>query len=40
MPEALLRLGELEWEDARDGFLVDFQAVGSDARPISAGEPP
>lgn len=26
MPEALLRLGELEWEDARDAFLSKFQA--------------
>src|SRR6188768_940704 len=25
MPEALLRMGELEWEDARDTFLADFQ---------------
>ena len=25
MPEALLRLGELEWEDARDDFLARFQ---------------
>jgi TolA-binding protein len=24
MPEALMRLGELQWEDARDQFLVDF----------------
>ena len=24
MPEALMRLGELEWEDSRDQFLVDF----------------
>jgi tetratricopeptide (TPR) repeat protein len=26
MPEALLRMGELEWEDARDTFLSAFQA--------------
>jgi tetratricopeptide (TPR) repeat protein len=25
MPEALLRLGELEWENARDQFLVEFK---------------
>ncbi|MEO8905284.1 MAG: tetratricopeptide repeat protein [Polyangiaceae bacterium] len=25
MPEALLRMGELEWEDARDTFLEHFQ---------------
>jgi tetratricopeptide (TPR) repeat protein len=25
MPEALLRLGELEWENARDQFLEDFK---------------
>jgi len=25
MPEALLRMGELEWEDARDTFLANFQ---------------
>ncbi len=25
MPEALLRLGELEWEDSRDGFLDRFK---------------
>jgi len=25
MPEALLRMGELEWEDARDSFLEGFQ---------------
>lgn len=25
MPEALMRMGELEWEDARDTFLTDFQ---------------
>ena len=25
MPEALLRLGELEWEDARDAFLAAFK---------------
>ena len=25
MPEALLRMGELEWEDSRDTFLQDFQ---------------
>jgi len=25
MPEALLRMGELEWEDARDTFLTNFQ---------------
>jgi len=25
MPEALLRMGELEWEDARDTFLESFQ---------------
>ncbi|MEO6603499.1 MAG: tetratricopeptide repeat protein [Polyangiaceae bacterium] len=25
MPEALLRMGELEWEDSRDKFLQDFQ---------------
>jgi tetratricopeptide (TPR) repeat protein len=25
MPEALLRMGELEWEDARDAFLERFQ---------------
>ncbi len=26
MPEALMRLGELEWEDSRDRFLVEFDA--------------
>ena len=25
MPEALLRMGELEWEEARDAFLSSFQ---------------
>ena len=25
MPEALLRMGELEWEDSRDTFLTNFQ---------------
>src|SRR3954470_23649603 len=25
MPEALLRMGELEWEDGRDKFLEDFK---------------
>ena len=25
LPEALLRMGELEWEDARDTFLTNFQ---------------
>ena len=25
MPEALMRMGELEWEDSRDTFLTDFQ---------------
>lgn len=25
LPEALMRLGELEWEDARDRFLVSFK---------------
>src|SRR4051812_34648485 len=25
MPEALLRMGELEWEDSRDSFLAAFQ---------------
>jgi TolA-binding protein len=39
MPEALLRLGELEWEDARDQFLVKFkkwEAAPEDMR----GQPP
>jgi tetratricopeptide (TPR) repeat protein len=26
MPEALVRLGELQWENARDGFVAAFQA--------------
>ena len=30
MPEALLRIGELEWEDARDQFLPASQ-MGGDA---------
>jgi TolA-binding protein len=39
MPEALLRIGELEWEDARDRFVGAFQkweSTPSDQR----GEPP
>ncbi|MEZ4219678.1 MAG: tetratricopeptide repeat protein [Polyangiaceae bacterium] len=39
LPEALLRLGELEWEQSRDDFLVQFnrwEALPSDQR----GEPP
>ena len=28
MPEALVRLGELQWENARDGFVNRFQAWG------------
>ncbi len=39
MPEALLRIGELEWEEARDRFIADFQKweqTPADQR----GEPP
>src|SRR5262249_19001062 len=39
MPEALLRMGELEWEDSRDQFLKNFQkweATPADQR----GDPP
>lgn len=39
MPEALMRIGELEWEEARDRFLADFkkwEKVPADQR----GEPP
>lgn len=39
LPEALMRMGELEWEDARDKFLLDFNAwekTPSDER----GDPP
>ena len=39
LPEALLRLGELEWEQSRDNFLVEFnrwEATPADQR----GEPP
>ncbi len=39
MPEALLRMGELEWEDSRDQFIKDFEAwekTPADRR----GEPP
>ena len=41
MPEALMRMGELEWEDARDRFLVGFQALGEDAgrSPRRAADP-
>ncbi len=39
MPEALMRLGELEWEDARDQFLVDFNKW-EDAPASKRGEPP
>ncbi len=39
LPEALLRLGELEWEQARDDFLLKFQRW--DRSPAdSRGEPP
>ncbi|HEY6557761.1 MAG TPA: tetratricopeptide repeat protein [Polyangiaceae bacterium] len=39
MPEALMRMGELEWEDARDRFLLEFkrwERTPGDQR----GEPP
>jgi TolA-binding protein len=39
MPEALLRLGELEWEDARDRFLVEFKKWES-APADTRGDPP
>jgi TolA-binding protein len=39
MPEALLRMGELEWEDGRDKFLEDFKRW--EKRPAEArNEPP
>lgn len=39
MPEALMRLGELEWEDSRDQFLVQFDAW--EKKPADQrGEPP
>jgi tetratricopeptide (TPR) repeat protein len=39
LPEALVRIGELEWEESRDQFLTDFQAwekIPADRR----GQPP
>ncbi len=39
VPEALLRIGELEWEDARDDFLLRFKQW--DASPADRrGDPP
>ncbi|MCC6215207.1 MAG: tetratricopeptide repeat protein [Polyangiaceae bacterium] len=39
VPEALMRLGELEWEDARDRFLADFKRW--ERQPVDVrGEPP
>ncbi|MEB2323785.1 MAG: tetratricopeptide repeat protein, partial [Sorangiineae bacterium] len=39
VPEALMRIGELEWESARDDFLVSFKRW--DSQPADArGEPP
>ncbi len=39
LPEALLRLGELEWEQARDDFLVEFNRW--EKKPADQrGEPP
>lgn len=39
LPEALMRLGELEWEESRDQFLVDFNAW--EKKPQEQrGEPP
>jgi TolA-binding protein len=37
MPEALVRLGELQWENARDGFIASFQAW--EKRPIDQRGP-
>lgn len=39
MPEALMRLGELEWEDARDKFLADFNRW-EEMSAGTRGEPP
>jgi outer membrane protein assembly factor BamD (BamD/ComL family) len=39
MPEALLRIGELEWEDARDRFVTEFRVW--ESRPADLrGDPP
>ena len=41
MAEALMRMGELEWEDARDQFLLTrLQQVGEDAQRPQRGDPP
>ena len=37
MPEALVRLGELQWENARDGFVDSFQAW--EKRPVDQRGP-
>jgi cellulose synthase operon protein C len=39
LPEALVRIGELEWEDSRDKFLTDFKAWEKQP-PDTRGEPP
>ncbi len=39
MPEALLRIGEIEWEDARDRFVSDFQKWEKQPGDLR-GEPP
>ena len=39
LPEALMRLGELEWEQARDQFLVDFNKWESKPADLR-GDPP
>lgn len=38
MPEALMRMGELEWEDGRDKFLADFRRW--EAEPVDTRGPP
>jgi tetratricopeptide (TPR) repeat protein len=39
MPEALVRIGELEWEESRDKFLKEFKAW--EAKPVDTrGDPP
>src|SRR5690606_25415326 len=38
MPEALMRVGELEWEDGRDQFLRDFKQW--EAKPTETRGPP
>ncbi|HEY6727256.1 MAG TPA: tetratricopeptide repeat protein [Polyangiaceae bacterium] len=38
MPEALMRVGELEWEDGRDQFLLAFRQW--EAKPVDTRGPP